>query len=507
MRYTHWSLCLLISTAGTCLHAKEETKQEKASEKSPPVRRVEGEQLIKWQGIYYFGVETTPFTGRAVSKHPNGKISYDAELKDGKTHGRVSIFHDNGRKQFEAFYQHGVQNGLETNWYSNGNRQLQINFKDGRRHGKMTSWTRNGVKDMEIYFVEGQKDGPINLFDETGQILSTQIYKNGRLAKPAAPEQPSAEELGNLLVEGKFETGENAHPEFPQVDTQAHTATLTHLNKTSASGWLWFEEEFKPPFELSFEYLAKPRSSRSLSSKHSGMAVLFNKIRCPETVPQTEKDPGFMDDVSGFSLLFPTSGSKKGFRLLNAKGEVLKASRKETTKSGGKWNKVALRVQKEGIHAYFNDEAVFSLPSPDFSGTGSDLAIVATNGKLPCTHTIRNVTIKVWGKDARHPDPPEEPAPLPPPEINADIPTIGFAHIVRRKGISYEAGKNEPFTGKAIDFYGNGQKKLEYNYRNGRQHGHSLFWYPNGQKAVHITFKKGIPVVEMKWSDGGEPLQ
>ena len=507
MRNIPWSLCLLVSVAGTCLHGAEDTEKDNASGKPPPVRTVDGEMLVKWQGLYYFDIEKTPFNGRAISKHPNGKMSYDAELKGGRPHGRVSTFHENGRKQFEAHYTLGIQNGLETNWYSNGNRQLQVNFKDGRRHGKMTSWTREGVKDMEIYFVDGLKDGPINLFDETGRILSTQIYKNGRIAKPSAPQESTPEELGNLLVEGKFSTGEDAHPGFPQVDTETHTAILTHFNKTGASGWLWAREEFKPPFELTFEYLAKPRSSWSVSSKPSGMAVLFCKIQCPDTVPQTENNPGFMDDVSGFSLLFPTSGSKRGFRLLDAKGEVLQESKGEVTKSGGKWKKVQVRVQEEGIHAYFNDEAVFSLPSPDYSGTGGGLAIVATNGKLPCTHSIRNVTVKAWGENAPQPEPPEVPAPPPPPKLNPKIPTIGFAHIVRKKGLSYEDGKSAPFTGKAIDFYGNGQKKLEYNYRNGRQHGHSLFWYPNGQKAVHITYKKGVPVVEMKWSDGGEPLQ
>ena len=79
--------------------------------------------------------------------------------------------------------------------------------------------------------------------------------------------------------------------------------------------------------------------------------------------------------------------------------------------------------------------------------------------------------------------------------------------MIRKEGLSYEVGKSTPFSGKAIDFYDNGQKKLEYNYTNGRQHGHSQFWYPNGQKAVHITYKKGVPVVEMKWSDEGDPLQ
>ena len=506
MQHALWRLFLLAYLTGTKFPFSVGAKEQPASNQTKH-RTVDGEMLVKWQGMYYFDIEKTPFNGRAISKHANGKKSYDAELQDGKPHGRITTYFENGKKQFEAFYADGIQNGLETNWHSNGNRQLQINFKDGKRHGKMTSWTVDGIKDMEIYFVEGQKDGPVNLFDDTGKILSTQIYKNGRLAKPSPPQKSSIEEMGNLLVRGRFSIGEDGHPGFPQVDTETLTAKLTDSEKTNASGWLWFKDEYKPPFELSFEYLATPRSSGRRSTKHSGIAVLFSKIQCPETTPLTEKHLGFMDDISGYALLFPTSGLKKGFKLLDAKGSVLKESKRESTKSGGTWKKVNLRVQKEGIHAYFNDEAVFSLPNPDFSNTGGDLAIVASNGKLSCTHTIRKVYIKAWGKDASQPNSQETPQPTPPPKLNSKIPTIGFAHVIRKEGLSYEVGKSTPFSGKAIDFYDNGQKKLEYNYTNGRQHGHSQFWYPNGQKAVHITYKKGVPVVEMKWSDEGDPLQ
>ena len=152
--------------------------------------------LVKWQGMYYFDIEKTPFNGRAISKHANGRKSYDGAYRMANLTERVTTYFENGKKQFEAFYADGIQNGLETNWHSNGNRQLQINFKDGKRHGKMTSWTVDGIKDMEIYFVEGQKDGPVNLFDDTGKILSTQIYKNGRLAKPSPCESPQSKKWG-----------------------------------------------------------------------------------------------------------------------------------------------------------------------------------------------------------------------------------------------------------------------------------------------------------------------
>ena len=149
MQHALWRLILLAYLTGTkfpfIVGAKEQPRSNQTNH-----RTVDGEMLVKCQGMYYLDIEKTPFNGRAISKHANGKKSYDAELQDGKPHGKVITYFEHGKKQFEAFYADGIQNGLETNWHSNGNRQLQINFQDGKRHGKMTSWTVDGIKDMEI---------------------------------------------------------------------------------------------------------------------------------------------------------------------------------------------------------------------------------------------------------------------------------------------------------------------------------------------------------------------
>ena len=116
MQHALWRLFLLASLTGTKIPFNVDAKEQHPAKQTKP-RTVDGEMLVKWQGMYYFDIEKTPFNGRAISKHANGKKSYDAELQDGKPHGRVTTYFDNGKKQFEAFYSGGIQNGLETNWH------------------------------------------------------------------------------------------------------------------------------------------------------------------------------------------------------------------------------------------------------------------------------------------------------------------------------------------------------------------------------------------------------
>ena len=50
----------------------------------------------------------------------------------------------------------------------------------------------------------------------------------------------------------------------------------------------------------------------------------------------------------------------------------------------------------------------------------------------------------------------------------------------------------EPFTGKWIEWYENGQKRFEDNYKNGKLHGHSICWYEDGKIDYEDNYKDGI---------------
>ena len=60
-----------------------------------------------------------------------------------------------------------------------------------------------------------------------------------------------------------------------------------------------------------------------------------------------------------------------------------------------------------------------------------------------------------------------------------------------RNGIKYEVNSEVGFTGKYVEKYENGQKKVEINYKNGKKEGAWTYWHENGQKKSEENYKNG----------------
>jgi len=65
------------------------------------------------------------------------------------------------------------------------------------------------------------------------------------------------------------------------------------------------------------------------------------------------------------------------------------------------------------------------------------------------------------------------------------------SQLEERDGVMYEPHKVEPFTGKYVKYYENGQKKEEGKYRDGKSNGFLISWFENGQKEVEGNSKNG----------------
>ena len=59
---------------------------------------------------------------------------------------------------------------------------------------------------------------------------------------------------------------------------------------------------------------------------------------------------------------------------------------------------------------------------------------------------------------------------------------LEISKLQEHAGLFYEEGKSEPFTGKAVRYYPNGQKEEEKNFKDGKSDGLFVGWYENGQK-------------------------
>jgi len=66
-----------------------------------------------------------------------------------------------------------------------------------------------------------------------------------------------------------------------------------------------------------------------------------------------------------------------------------------------------------------------------------------------------------------------------------------FNNLINKNGIYYPVSKT-PFTGKHVLKYKNGNKKREYNFKNGLFNGMCTEWYENGNKYRVSFYKKGV---------------
>lgn len=66
---------------------------------------------------------------------------------------------------------------------------------------------------------------------------------------------------------------------------------------------------------------------------------------------------------------------------------------------------------------------------------------------------------------------------------------IDASKLQEQDGLFYEEGESEPFTGKAVRYYTNGQKEEEKSFKDGKKDGLFVGWYENGQKKNEGNFK------------------
>jgi antitoxin component YwqK of YwqJK toxin-antitoxin module len=64
-------------------------------------------------------------------------------------------------------------------------------------------------------------------------------------------------------------------------------------------------------------------------------------------------------------------------------------------------------------------------------------------------------------------------------------------YLQDRHGIKYEVNSEVGYTGKYVEWFKNGQKKLEKNYKNGKEEGPHTEWYENGQKMGEGNYVDG----------------
>ena len=71
--------------------------------------------------------------------------------------------------------------------------------------------------------------------------------------------------------------------------------------------------------------------------------------------------------------------------------------------------------------------------------------------------------------------------------------------------LCYLKDDEEPYTGKAVELYENGNVSLDGEFHEGRAHGEEVWWYDNGNKNSLVTFRHGNRHgPHLVWYEGGQ---
>ena len=177
--------------------------EEPVTETKPKTEVVNEYELEARDGIAYLKGTETPYTGKQIGWHENGKKEAELNLRNGMLHGLFESWYDNGtnrakgnwkekkkeglwvywyesgqRKQ-EGTFKDGKQNGLVKERFENGQISQEGNWKDDKKNGSIVFWYENGQKEEEGTYIMDKTDGLYITWHKNGQKMTESNYRNG----------------------------------------------------------------------------------------------------------------------------------------------------------------------------------------------------------------------------------------------------------------------------------------------------------------------------------------
>lgn len=74
---------------------------------------------------------------------------------------------------------------------------------------------------------------------------------------------------------------------------------------------------------------------------------------------------------------------------------------------------------------------------------------------------------------------------------NANAQTVSIGELVERGGVFYQENSEQPYTGRVVSKYVDGQLRLESYYSDGRKDGVETSWYEDGSVRRESGYKDG----------------
>ena len=133
------ALLLAVPTALLTSSCKKEAAERSPSNPLPPPppgATNDGPVIVEvpYQDLGYkkgiFTMDDEPFTGRAIQKHPDGKLKARYDFVDGLFDGMTEEWYENGQRSGLKHYKAGKRHGITTYWDEDGKPIKQILYQD-----------------------------------------------------------------------------------------------------------------------------------------------------------------------------------------------------------------------------------------------------------------------------------------------------------------------------------------------------------------------------------------
>lgn len=119
--------------------------------------------------------------------YPNGNISSEGVIKDGKPDGYWRNFYDNGSLKSEGNRLNFLLDSTWTFYFSNGQISSEINYRNDQKNGYTFNYDTVTIKKNTIYYLKskvlyylGKREGLSYVFDNNGKLKSTVNYQNDK---------------------------------------------------------------------------------------------------------------------------------------------------------------------------------------------------------------------------------------------------------------------------------------------------------------------------------------
>ena len=116
--------------------------------------------------------------GKSISYLESGKSIGETNYIDGKKEGK-SLETFEGMIQMKANYKNNKIDGDMFLYYPSGKLLQKRSFINGKAEGELIEYYENGVIKEKAYFINDKQEKEHLFYDEKGNLIKTDIYKNG----------------------------------------------------------------------------------------------------------------------------------------------------------------------------------------------------------------------------------------------------------------------------------------------------------------------------------------